>query len=143
MLRNWVKWSAAVSLYIVFASTANALGDSELNRLLAQLDSAANNRDAAAVAKVLSDAAQIIVGVPAPRGPSQVTLHKGQYPRMLEQGWNSIGPSYRYSRITTEIENGWAVIVKVVDRRHVEGAAIPRPRIRGVTPVARMESSDA
>lgn len=116
MVKKWREWSMAILMAMVFAGTANAISDAELRDFIDRIDSAANDRDVTIVADALSDAAQIVVDVPTPQGTAKVELDKAQYLKALEQGWNAIGPSYRYVRVSTQIENDGATarIVSIV-----------------------------
>lgn len=105
MFHQCIKTMIIALFVIVLSGSAFAFSDSDLNELLAKIDSAAATRDASQIAHLLSDGASIVVEMPTPQGSMKLELNKQQYLELTQQGWNAIGPSYKYTRLSTEIES--------------------------------------
>lgn len=105
MLRKWKKVSFAVVFLFVLSNSVFAFSDSQLQELLAEIDAAAETRNASQIAPLLSDEVSVIIDMPTPQGNMRLNLNKKQYLEMLRQGWGAIGPSYKYTRLSTDIES--------------------------------------
>ncbi|MET0064139.1 MAG: hypothetical protein ABW176_17775 [Candidatus Thiodiazotropha endolucinida] len=102
MFKKWMKALISILILAVLSSPVFAFSDSELNKLLAQIDSAVEARDTSKIAHLFSDRASIIIEMPTPQGNSKIELNKQQYLQMTQQAWDMVGPSYKYSRLQTE-----------------------------------------
>lgn len=105
MFRKWKKISVGAAFLFVLSSSVFAFSDSQLQELLAQIDAAAETRDASKVSHLLSDEVSVVIEMPTPQGNMRLDLNKQQYLEMLQQGWNAVGPSYKYTRLTTDMES--------------------------------------
>ena len=106
MFRKWIKALVSILVVAMLSSPVLAFSNSELHELLAQIDSAAEARDASRIAHLLSDRVSIIIEMPTPEGNNvQIELNKQQYLEITQQGWDAIGPSYKYTRLQTDVES--------------------------------------
>ena len=126
-MKNQTLLSIIWLFFLLASGTASAFTDAELRELLNKVDTAANHRDVATIGSLLSDSVKISIEMPTPQGAMQMNLTKEEYLKILKQGWDTVGKSYKYSRISTEIKNNGntAQVVSVIKEEfQVKGKAI-------------------
>ncbi|MES9970202.1 MAG: hypothetical protein ABW092_09225 [Candidatus Thiodiazotropha sp.] len=123
MYREWIKVTISLLFVAAISNPVLAFNDSELHELLAQIDSAAEARDVTKIAHLLSDRVSITIEMPTPQGNTPVELDKQQYLRVTQQGWDAIGPSYKYTRLQTNYESDGtrAQVVSIVREEYHAG----------------------
>ncbi len=138
MFRKCIKAYISVLVFAVLSSPVFAFSNSELQELLAQIDSATEARDVSKIARFLSDRASITIEMPTPQGNVKVKLNKQQYLEMTQQAWDAIGPSYKYTRLQTDMESDGtkAQVVSIVQEEFLAGEQMISSETLAVTDLA-------
>jgi ketosteroid isomerase-like protein len=109
------------NLFTVSSADVATLSKPQIERVLAEMESALLRQDAAGVVQYFSDDIDITLQITTPQGTETVHMDKAAYLESLQQSFQD-GSDYHYDRLSTTIElsaDGQTAIVAVAVKEQV------------------------